>query len=40
MEKQSQKIKQLLDKKGLNSTVVKSIKDKLKVIENDKTVNK
>jgi len=36
----AQKIKQLLDKKGLNKTVVKSIKDKLKIIENDKTVNK
>ena len=38
--KDTKKLKQLIDKEGLNSTVVKSIKDKLKVLENDKTVNK
>jgi len=36
----TKKLKQLIDKEGLNSTVVKSIQDKLKVLENDKTVNK
>jgi len=40
METKAQKIKQLLEKKGLNNTIVESIKDKLKVIENDKTINK
>ena len=40
METKAQKIKKLLGKTGLNSTIVTSIKDKLKVIENDKTVNK
>lgn len=35
-----QKIKQLLDKGSLNCKVRQSIKDKLKVIENDKTINK
>jgi len=38
--KDTKKLKQLIDKEGLNSTVVKSIKDKLKVLQNDKTVNK
>ena len=38
--KDAKKLKQLIDKEALNSTVVKSIKDKLKVLENDKTVNK
>lgn len=38
--KDAKKLKQLIDKEGLNSTVVKSIKDKLKILENDKTVNK
>ncbi len=38
--KDVKKLKQLIDKEGLNSTVVKSVKDKLKVLENDKTVNK
>jgi len=38
--KDTKKLKQLIDKEGLNSTVVKSIQDKLKVLENDKTVNK
>jgi hypothetical protein len=38
--KDTKKLKQLIDKEGLNSTVVKSIKDKLKVLDNDKTVNK
>ena len=34
------KLKQLIDQKGLNSTVTTSIKDKLKVLKNDKTVKK
>ena len=38
--KDTKKLKQLIDKEGLNSTVIKSIKDKLKVLDNDKTVNK
>jgi hypothetical protein len=38
--KDTKKLKQLIDKEGLNSTLVKSIKDKLKVLDNDKTVNK
>ncbi len=38
--KDTKKLKQLIDKEGLNSTVVKSIKDKLKVLQNNKTVNK
>ncbi len=38
--KDTKKLKQLIDKEGLNSTVVKSIKDKLKVLDNDKTVKK
>ena len=39
MEK-AQKIKQLLDKKGLNPKIKQSIKDKVKVLETDQTVNK
>ncbi len=38
--KDTKKLKKLIDKEGINSTVVKSIQDKLKVLENDKTVNK
>jgi len=38
--KDTKKLKQLIDEKGLNSTVVNSIKDKLKILENDKTINK
>ncbi len=36
----SQRIKQLLDKKGLNVKVKKSIKDKVKVLENNQIINK
>jgi len=38
--KDTKKLKQLINEKGLNSTVVTSIKDKLKILENDKTINK
>lgn len=37
---QSQKIKQLLDKNGLNAKVKGSIKEKLEIIKNNKTINK
>ena len=36
----SQRIKQLLDKKGLNVKVKKSIKDKVKVLETNQIINK
>ena len=36
----AQKIKQLLNKKGLNDTVVKSIKDKVKVLDKKRLNNK
>lgn len=36
----TQKIKQLLDKEGLNPKVKKSIKDKVKVLETNQTINK
>jgi hypothetical protein len=36
----AQKIKQLLDKKGLNCKVEQSIKDKCKIIEQSKIIEK
>ena len=36
----AQKIKDLLDKDGLNCKVKKSIKDKCKIIQESKTINK
>ncbi len=36
----AQKIKQLLDKKGLNQDVKQSIKDKVKIINDNKIVSK
>ena len=36
----AQKIKQLLDKKGLNCKIKQSIKDKIKVLETNQTINK
>ena len=36
----SLKIKQLLDKKGLNCKIRKSITDKVKVLETNQTINK
>ena len=36
----AQKIKQLLDKKGLNCKVKQSIQDKCKIIQESKTIEK
>lgn len=36
----SLKIKQLLDKNGLNTKLKQSIKDKVKVLETNQTINK
>jgi len=39
-EEESKELKKLGDKKGLKPEIVKSIKDKKKIIENDKIVRK
>ena len=36
----SQQIKQLLDKKGLSDKAKQSIKDKIKTLETNQTINK
>lgn len=36
----SQKIKQLLDKKGLNCKIKQSIRDKVKILETNQTITK
>ena len=36
----AQKVKQLLEKEGLSDNVKQSIKDKAKIINDNKTVNK
>lgn len=36
----AQKIKQLLDKKGLSDKATKSIKDKVKILEANQTITK